>query len=63
LSSTTVQRGALFVFAALPPAVFNYLLADRFGRSAGDVASMVLIGHVLSLVFLPMGLLLSLQGS
>ena len=58
----TVQRGALLVFAALPPAVFNYLLADRFGRSAGDVASMVLIGHVLSLVFLPMGLLLALQG-
>lgn len=58
-----VQRGALFVFAALPPAVFNYLLADRFGRSAGDVASMVLIGHVLSLLFLPIGLLLALQGA
>lgn len=58
-----VQRGALFVFAALPPAVFNYLLADRFGRSASDVASMVLIGHVLSLLFLPIGLLLALRGS
>lgn len=57
-----VQRGALLVFAALPPAVFNYLLADRFGRSAGDVASMVLLGHVLSLVFLPIGLVLALRG-
>lgn len=56
-----VHRGALFVFAALPPAVFNYLLADRYERSASDVAAMVLIGHVLSLVFLPLGLAIALR--
>jgi predicted permease len=56
-----VQRGALFLFAALPPAVFNFLLADRFKRSAEEVASMVLIGHLLSLLFLPLGLALALR--
>lgn len=56
-----VQRGALFLFAALPPAVFNFLLADRFQRSPGAVASMVLIGHLLALVFLPLGLVLALR--
>jgi predicted permease len=56
-----VQRGALFLFAALPPAVFNFLLADRFNRSPEEVASMVLIGHVLSLLFLPLGLVFALR--
>lgn len=55
------QRGALFLFAALPPAVFNYMLADRFKRSPEEVVSMVLIGHVLSLVFLPLGIALALR--
>jgi predicted permease len=55
-----VQRGALFLFAALPPAVFNFLLADRFKRSPEEVTSMVLIGHLLSLLFLPLGLVLAL---
>lgn len=58
----TVQRGTLLVFAALPPAVFNFLLADRYGRSPEAVASMVLIGHLASLVFLPLGLALALRG-
>jgi predicted permease len=57
----TVQRGALFLFAALPPAVFNFLLADRFNRSPEEVASMVLIGHLLSLLFLPLGLVFALR--
>ena len=56
-----VQRGALLLFAALPPAVFNFLLADRYGRSPEAVASMVLIGHVLSLAFLPLGLAFALR--
>lgn len=56
-----IQRGALFLFAALPPAVFNFLLADRFNRSPEAVASMVLIGHLFALVFLPLGLVLALR--
>lgn len=60
LPMSNVHRGALFVFAALPPAVFNFLLADRYDRSAGDVAAMVMIGHVLALIFLPIGLAIAL---
>lgn len=56
-----VQRGALLLFAALPPAVFNFLLADRYRRAPEAVAAMVLIGHVASLVFLPVGLALALR--
>lgn len=55
------QRGALLLFAALPPAVFNFLLADRYARSPEAVASMVLIGHLASLVYLPIGLALALR--
>ncbi len=47
-------------FAALPPAVFNYLLADRFGRDPEKVASIVMAGHFAGVVFLPLALLLAL---
>lgn len=55
-----VQRGAFLLFAALPPAVFNYLLADRFGRDPERVASIVMAGHIAGVIFLPLALLLAL---
>ena len=51
-----VERGALILFACLPPAVFNFLLADKFQVAPNQVASTVILGHVLSLVFLPLGI-------
>lgn len=51
-----VERGAFLLFAALPPAVFNYLLADRFGRDPERVASIVMAGHLASVVVLPVAL-------
>lgn len=51
-----LQRGALLVFAALPPAVFNYLMAERYGRQPDVVASMVMSGHLGALAFLPLAL-------
>lgn len=59
LPMTEVQRGALILFAALPPAVFNYLLADRFGREADKVASIVIAGHFACLLFLPLAIWLA----
>lgn len=56
-----LQRGTLAVFAALPPAVFNFLLADRYRRAPDDVAAMVLVGHLLALLFLPVGLALAFR--
>jgi hypothetical protein len=34
----------LLVFGALPPAVLNYIFAERYRPGAGAVASIVLIG-------------------
>ena len=51
-----VERGALILFACLPPAVFNFLLADKFQVAPNQVASTVILGHVFSLVFLPLGI-------
>ena len=47
------QRGLLLVFAALPPAVLNYLQAERYQRSPQQVASIVLFGNLASLAIVP----------
>lgn len=54
-----IERGALILFACLPSAVFNYLLADKFQVEPNKVASTVIVGHLLSLVFLPLGIWLA----
>jgi hypothetical protein len=54
-----LERGALILFACLPAAVFNYMLADKFHVEPNKVASTVILGHVLSLVFLPLGIWLA----
>ena len=54
-----VERGALILFACLPPAVFNFLLADRFHVEPGKVASVVIVGHLTGLAFLPLGIWLA----
>lgn len=53
-----VQRARSFYSHSAAGSV-NFLLADRFKRSAEEVASIVLIGHLLSLLFLPLGLALA----
>jgi predicted permease len=54
-----LERGALILFACLPPAVFNYLLADKFQVEPNKVASTVIVGHLMSLAFLPLGIWLA----
>ena len=48
-----IQKGAIIIFAGLPPAVFNYILADRHHREPDNVASIVMVGHLLSVIVLP----------
>lgn len=48
-----LQLACLWVFAALPPAVLNYMLAEQYGRSPHAVASMVLIGNLGSAAVMP----------
>ena len=38
---------------ALPPAVLNYLLAEQFRQQPQQVASLVLIGNLGSLIVMP----------
>lgn len=46
----------LFVFGALPPAVLNFLFAERYQQEPQRVASIVLIGNLAALLFLPIAL-------
>lgn len=53
-------RGQLILFGALPPAVVQYLLAERYGQEPERVAAMILLGNALALVFVPVALALAL---
>lgn len=52
------QFEQLMLFASLPPAVLNYLLAERYNQEPDKVASLVLIGNAFSILFVPLGLVL-----
>lgn len=47
------QYGQLLVFGALPPAVLNFMLAEKFGESPEAVASIVLLGNLASVLTIP----------
>ncbi|PAU74185.1 AEC family transporter [Halomonas salipaludis] len=53
LDLTGLQATTLWVFAALPPAVLNYLVAEQYRQEPQKVASLVLIGNLGSLVVIP----------
>ncbi len=51
-----MQDDQLLLFAALPPAVLNYLIAERYDQEPEQVATLVLIGNLGSLVAVPVAL-------
>ncbi len=55
------QFAQLMLFASLPPAALNYLLAERYQQEPERVASLVLIGNAFAIVFVPLGLTLGLH--
>ena len=55
------EQALLLVFGALPPAVLNFMFAERYQQEPGKVASMVLIGNLAAVVFLPLALALVLD--
>lgn len=55
------EQALVLVFGALPPAVLNYMFAERYAQEPDKVASMVLIGNVAAVVFLPIALALALD--
>ena len=56
-----MQQGLLIIFGSLPPAVLNFMVAEQFRQEPAKVASIVLIGNVLSVIFVPLGLVLALH--
>jgi predicted permease len=55
------QQGLLIMFGCLPPAVLNFMVAEQYGQEPAKVASIVLIGNTLSILFVPLGLSLALR--
>ena len=55
------QQGLLILFGCLPPAVLNFMVAEQYNQEPAKVASIVLIGNLASLVFIPLGLSLALH--
>ena len=62
LDLDSTQQGLLILFGSLPPAVLNFMVAEQFRQEPGKVASIVLIGNLLSIVFVPLGLSIALRG-
>ena len=50
----------LILFGSLPPAVLNYMFAERYNQEPHKVASIVMIGNLAGLVFIPIALLIVL---
>jgi len=55
------QQGLLFIFGALPPAVLNFMVAEQYRQEPSKVASIVLVGNMMAVVFVPIGLALALR--
>ncbi|HEX2603547.1 MAG TPA: AEC family transporter [Oxalicibacterium sp.] len=60
LNLTPVQRGQMYLFASLPPAVTCFMMAEQYKQEPDKVASIVLLGNLVSFVFVPIGLWLGL---
>ena len=54
------QRGQLILFAALPPAVIQFMLAERYGQEPEKVAAMIMLGNALAILFIPLALAIGL---
>lgn len=50
----------LLVFGALPPAVMNFLFAERYNQAPERVAAIVLIGNLAAVIMVPIALMLVL---
>jgi len=49
-----LQVASLWVFAALPPAVLNFMIAEQYQQEPQKVASLVLLSNLGSLVVMPL---------
>lgn len=54
------SKGQLILFGSLPPAVMQFLLAERYRQEPEKVAAMILLGNALAVLFVPLALALAL---
>lgn len=62
LDLSPVQQGMLILFAALPPAVLNFLVAERYNQQPDQVAAMVMFSNAASILIMPLVLAWVLAG-
>ena len=55
------QRGQMYLFASLPPAVFCFMVAEQYKQEPEKVAAIVLLGNLLAVVFVPVGLWMGIR--
>lgn len=55
---TPIEQDILVVFGALPPAVVNFIFAERFNQEPDKVASIVMVGNAFALLFVSLALAL-----
>jgi predicted permease len=60
LGITGFEKSLLVIYGALPPAVMNYIFSERYNADPDRVASIVLLGNLLSVIVLPVALALAL---
>lgn len=60
LDLPAMQYSMLVVFSALPPAVLNYMVAERYKQQPRQVASIVLLGNLGSIIVIPLVLAFTL---
>lgn len=58
---STVEQDVLLLFGALPPAVLNFMFAERFKQEPDKVASIVIMGNLAALVSISVALAIRLS--
>lgn len=56
LPLSAMQRGQMYLFASLPPAVFCFIVAENYRQEPEKVAAIVMLGNAAALGFVPLGL-------
>lgn len=59
---SAAETDVLLLFGALPPAVLNYMFAERYGQEPQKVAAIVIAGNVFALVSISLALALRHAG-
>ncbi len=48
------QKALLIIFGALPPAMLNYVFAERYRQGPDEVATIVMVGNLAAVLILPL---------